>query len=128
MRRLVLPAVMALMAGCDSTTPELEVPGTYALRTVEGRALPTPAGNDDGYVVVGGVLVLTEDGLYRDSVAVRAMDGSWTSFYLADGSYMLEGAELTLNPPWGTPPCTGRIDHGGYTCASPHGRLLWVRM
>lgn len=123
--RVLLAAVLVL-AACDSTTPDLVVPGTYTLRSVEGRSLPATAIHGD--VVIGGMLTLTEDGLYRDSVAVRAADGSWTSYHLADGPYTLDGESLTLDGVWGrTPPCDGRIDHAGYSCASPHGRLVWAR-
>lgn len=125
MRYATILAALAL-AGCDLTAPEFVVPGSYSLRSVEGRAIPAPALG--GYHVVGGLLTLTEDGRYRDSVAVRGADGSWTSYHLADGPYTLDGDYLTLEPQWGTPSCKGRIDRSGYACDSPHGRLVWVRM
>lgn len=129
MRRLAIAGLVILTAAaCDSTTPELEVPGIYRLVSVNGQPLPYAMPFEDAYGVeyerdlTAGRIVLSEDGGYYEMQERTYADGAIELDHR--GEYLTEpngrGVYVTFNRNGFGPVCEGaELTHGGLTCEWP---------
>jgi hypothetical protein len=100
MRRFfLLAAVLVSAAACqnDVTGPNVQLAGTYNLRTINGQTLPfTFTNNNTGQLetVTNDQLTLFDDGSYRDVATLEDNSGTFTSTEL--GTYSAVNGSITF--------------------------------
>lgn len=136
MRRHILPAVLVLMAGCDLTGPELQVPGTYELSTIDGVALPHPMPWEDRYGVryerdlTAARIVFDDSGRYDETLVMESAEGPleywhWGTYTTAESG---NGLAITLTSQMSRERCQNvSLTHAGLSCEYTFGRALYVR-
>lgn len=99
MRRFfLLAAVLVSAAACqnDSTSPNVQLTGSYNLRTINGQTLPYTFTANNGNVedVTADQLTLFSDGSYQDVATVEDQSGSFQSTEL--GTYTALNGSITF--------------------------------
>lgn len=140
MRALLAVAILAL-AACDSTTPELVVPGIYDLQTFNGAAVAgdgarmewtDASGATNVYWITGGKIVLSKGGGYHDEITIRGNPaytspltithtGTWTE----SGGGSARTISFARNGFGET--CAGTLTHAGLACVTSRGEGVYVR-
>jgi hypothetical protein len=128
-RRLVLGALLVLLAACgDSTGPETIV-GTYSLRTVNGAGLPyviAQAGADKDELI-DDAFTLNEGGTWTESGHLRSTRSGvvTTQSVVASGTYTRTGTAITLTD--GSESTSGTVSAGTLTISDQGVSAVYVR-
>jgi len=119
--RLVLALLFAV--ACADVTP-LSRFGTYHLRAIDGRAVPTQAGGM-GTRFVSGTLALYPDSTYIDATVMQW--GSQTVVDSVRGAFSRRGDSLDFAPAARYQPYTGALTANGLTVAWGEGTFTYTR-
>jgi hypothetical protein len=116
-------AIAALTAcgGDGGSDPKVSLPGSYALSTVDSRAVPLVVIQDPDYKleILSGSLVVGGNGTFTESLRIRETDANGTLETLipCNGTYTQSGNTLVL-----TESESGTEDCGGNFSATWDGR------
>jgi hypothetical protein len=97
-RRALIAAIVC--CGCkDSVIPVATVRGTYALTSVDGKALPDtlPATNGVVSVIVADSITLMENGIFHQAGTQRVTNTGVTSSTANYGTYGFLSTSITLH-------------------------------
>lgn len=140
-RRMTIPGIcLVLLVACsDGAGPgEVLLDGTYVLRAVNGRGLPTTIAEGGGqqYIVLADTLRFSRNATVARSMAVRHLSAT-PEFYPADTTYhqvmsfpyVVESNRVIIGYRDPCPPnalCIG-FEEGEFTPTGLHvvGRLFW---
>ncbi|MEO8564379.1 MAG: hypothetical protein ABI601_20060 [bacterium] len=135
MRRAVLMWLTLALAACGSSLTDgttapggggnpTGLAGTYALKTVDGKALPTVSGDS---TFLSGLIVLT-DSTWNQTMVVRyAQGGSGSAAgdtLTEAGRWAASGATLTLFAAGSNELYTGTLTSGGFSLTTKTSTLL----
>jgi hypothetical protein len=81
-------------ACADTITSPGSVAGAYTLRTIDQQLLPEVV---DGNEIRGATLVLSANGTFTFNETFSATPGGQTQTFLDNGTYTLNGTQLTLD-------------------------------
>jgi hypothetical protein len=102
---LVLP--FSACGDDDPTSPNVDVTGTFTLRTINGEDLPVIIAQvgEDMIEVTEGTIRLNADSTFSDSTTFRITEGGVVTIEEdgAVGTYTQSGTSVTLHPSEGAP-------------------------
>jgi hypothetical protein len=129
MRRLLAVLALTALAACkgDRTTePSEQLSGSYALKSVNGLALPAviAQSGEDKYEIVSGTLTITKGSSYNLTINGRStIAGEVTTEVLQDaGSVAMSGAAVTFTSSTpGETPMAANFSNGNTITAGDQG-------
>ena len=96
---LLLLATLAACGGDDSSSPR-SLPGTYTLRTADGRIVPAIVYEEPGYrfEILSGAIRLETNGSFSDTYTIRETDGANVTqeTFDCDGTWTRSGNTVNL--------------------------------